>query len=320
MSLAEVAYLASEQAGLFTTAQATALDVERSTLSRTVSAGILRSPRRGVYAFESTPLSPGEELRAAWLSLDPARTVAQRLQNPTAIVVCTTSAAAHYGIGDFDTAAHEFYTDRRKQTRSDDIRLRIRVLDAGDVEVRNGLPLTTPTRIVLDLLTERFSLGHISRMIADAVRHGLPLAWPRIAEHAPEHAVEYGLSPEGLLTALAEASESPSDTARTALSMISSYPELRHVLNQQLADSLHDISTVMLPSPRTGAVESSGRSHAQSPGLRAIQKQQAQRAAKSAAHLPANTRPPIASLLDLDTLQGGGPQSGDTVTHTDNKE
>lgn len=252
MSLEEIAYLAGEQAGLFTTAQAAGLGVDRAQLHRGVHRGVLRSPRRGVYAFESTPLTPQEDLRAAWLSLDPSRTVARRLQDPATIVVSTTSAAACYGIGDFETVQHEFYTARRKQTRADDIRLRLRSLDVVDVDIRQGLPLTTPTRIVLDLLRERVDLGHISRMIADAIKQGLPIEWSRIADQATAHAEEYGLSAAGLLAALAQASESPSDAARTTLSMIESYPELSRDLHTQLAASLGTI-TRMLLSPQAAA-------------------------------------------------------------------
>lgn len=246
MSLEGIVYLASEQAGLFTTAQAAGLGVDRVQLHRGVHRGVLRSPRRGVYAFESTPLTPEEDLRAAWLSLDPSRTVAARLQDPGAVVVSTTSAAACYGIGDFETIQHEFYTARRKQSRAEDIRLRIRRLDVVDVDIRQGLPLTTPTRIVLDLLAERVDLGHISRMIADAIKQGLPIEWPRIAGQAAAHAEEYGLSAAGLLTALAQSSESPSDAARTTLSMIQSYPGLSRHLNTQLAASLGTVSQMLL--------------------------------------------------------------------------
>lgn len=320
MSLTDVAYLASEQAGLFTTAQAADLGVDRSTLHRSVRDGALRSPRRGVYVFASTPLAVEEELRAAWLSLDPAHTVAQRLQKPVEIVVCTTSAAAHYGIGDFDTAQHEFYTARRKQTRADDIRLRIRTLDAGDVEILNGLVLTTPTRIVLDLLAEGFDLGHISRLIADAVRQGRHVDWARIAEQAPEHAADYGLSPAGLFTALAGASESPSDTARTTLSMITSHPELRRDLHTQLAESLEAIGTVMLPSSLTKTSDRVGRNRAQSPALQALQTRQAQRTATVAAHRPAGMLPSITPLLGLDAFEGGQRQSRDTGMHSGNDD
>lgn len=248
MSFVDLSYLASEQMGLFTTAQANDRGVGRVKLHREVNVGTLRSVRRGVYVFTSAPWSPDEELRAAWLSLDPSRTVAQRLEDPTAIVVCTTSAAACYGIGDFDTFQHEFFTASRKQARAEDIRLRVRHLDNSDVEIRQGLPLATPTRIVLDLLAERFDLGHISRLIADAISQGRYLDWPRIASGLGDHARAYGVNAAQLLEALVTASESPINTTRTVLSMMAGHPDLSLSLSQQLAGSLEQISTALVAS------------------------------------------------------------------------
>lgn len=314
MGLAEVAYLASEQLGLFTTAQATVLGVERSTLSRNVLAGTLRSPRRGVYAFESTPYSPGEELRAAWLSLDPAHTVAQRLQNPTAIVVGTTSAAAHYGIGDFDTLEHEFYTNRRKQTRAEDIRLRVRRLDAGEVDIRQGLPLTTVPRIVGDLLAERFDLGHISRMIADAINQGLPLDWDHITHDATKHAPAYGLSPDRLLAELATASESPADTATTTRSMLESNPTLKRLLSEQLAASLDTISKTMVMPDLSTFSQIAAQEVSQLPALTQLQDRIAAELAKQLPPLPTLD---MSLPLDLSAPKTSEPRS-DRPSRRDN--
>lgn len=245
-----MATLASEQNGLFTTAQAARLEVDRVTVHRGARNGVVRSIRRGVYIFESAPFSPDEELRAAWLSLDPSRTVAERLQNPEQIVVCTTSAAQQYGIGDFETPQHEFYSTSRKQTRAEDIRLRIRTLEEGDVEIRDGLPLTTPTRIILDLLAERHDLVHISRLIADAAHNGLKVEWSRIAAHAHKFAGDYQLTDDGLLRALAESAESTSDTALAAMSMIKSNSHLNELFNKEIAVLVGSISkhlTDLLP-------------------------------------------------------------------------
>lgn len=236
MRIEEIATLASDQNGLFTTAQAARLEVDRVTLHRAARNGVVRSIRHGVYIFESAPFSPDEELRAAWLSLDPSRTVAERLQTPEQIVICTTSAAQQYGIGDFETPQHEFYSAHRKQTRAEDIRLRIRTLDNEDIEIRDGLPLTTPTRIILDLLDERHDLVHISRLIADAARKGLKVEWSRLATHAHKFAEDYQLTDDGLLQALAESSESTSDTAMAALSMLESSSHLNDLFTKELAN------------------------------------------------------------------------------------
>lgn len=321
MSLSDVSYLASEQAGLFTTAQASKLGIDRVKLHRGVQQGILRSPRRGVYAFESSPFPPDEELRAAWLSLNPSHTVAERLQIPQDIVICTTSAAAHYGIGDFDTYQHEFYTARRKQSRADDIRLRIRDLNADDVDIVQGLPLTTPTRIVLDLLSERFDLGHISRMIFDAVRKGLQIEWPRIAEQASKLSATYDLDPEGLILSLGEASESPSDTARTALSMMGSFPEINHYFTKQLADSMREISIKILSSPQmTEVAANAGKIMNSVPALQALQDTSTELTKDITVPLQNISALTLASVFNLDAFQEYKSQSKNTATPTDSED
>nr|WP_249327516.1 type IV toxin-antitoxin system AbiEi family antitoxin domain-containing protein [Corynebacterium glutamicum] len=129
---------ASDQKGQFTPAQAARLGVDRVTLRRDTRNSVVRSIRHGVYIFKATPFSPDEELRTAWLSLDPSRTVAKRLQAPEQIVICTTSAGQQHGIGDFGTPQHEFYSANRKHTRAKDIRLRIRTLEKKTLKLAIG--------------------------------------------------------------------------------------------------------------------------------------------------------------------------------------
>lgn len=310
----DVTLLASEQNGLITTAQAARLGVDRISLHRAAHSGTLRSIRRGVYAFESAPLAPDEELRAAWLSLDPSRTVAERLATPEHIVVATTSAAAQYGIGDFDTQKHEFYTAGRKQTRAEDIRLRIRSLEPQDVEITQGLPLTTPTRIVIDLLAEHQDLGHINQLVADAVHQGLTLDWNRLAARAPEFAGDYQLTPDGLLTALAESTESTATTAQVVISMLASTPDLREEFRTQLAAAVHQLSTALVtahcdeisPAPARVATD-----------FHTTQQHHAKRAAQVATRLPALPFPDLTELIhlsshrDVPTHQGDGPATTD---------
>lgn len=265
-----MATLASDQYGLFTTAQAARLEVDRVILHRGTRNGVVRSIRHGVYIFESAPFSPDEELRAAWLSLDPSRTVAERLQTPEQIVVCTTSAAQQYGIGDFETPQHEFYSARRKQTRAEDIRLRIRTLENEDIEIRDGLPLTTPTRIILDLLEERHDLVHISRLIADVARKGLKVDWSRLATHAHTFADGYQLTNDGLIQALAESSESTSDTAMAAMSMIESSTHLNELFTKDLASLVGDFSKHLTNQMSVLAVQMPSNLVEQMPGLASL--------------------------------------------------
>lgn len=196
MSIDDVRFLASDQFGLITTAQAENLGVSRVTIHRMMKQGELRLSRRGVYSFESSPLATHEEVRAAWLSLSPSRTVAEQIQDVEAPVICTTSAAAVLGIGDFQTEQHEFFVSSRKQSRAEDIHIRVRALSPDDIQVVDGLKVTTPTRIVVDLLNELRELEHIGALIVDAVRLGYEIDWKRIRNESSNVQKSYGLPAE----------------------------------------------------------------------------------------------------------------------------
>lgn len=111
------------------------------------------------------------ELYAAWLALDPARLAVNRLSDgPDGLVVSHASAAAFYGFGDLDADRHEFTVPARKQTRRPDLRLHRGALSSDDVVVHRGLPVTTPARTVVDLLTDGHDGGHVAGVLAGAIR------------------------------------------------------------------------------------------------------------------------------------------------------
>ena len=75
----DLAEIAASQWGLVTTAQARATgSPPRKTWRGYTKAGWSGS-LYGVYRVSGTPPSPLDDLRAAWLTLDPARTADQRL-------------------------------------------------------------------------------------------------------------------------------------------------------------------------------------------------------------------------------------------------
>lgn len=193
MSFDNLRSLASRQFGLFTTAQAGRYGVHRSRLHALLKKNELRLVRRGVYAFDVLAPDAHEELRAAWLALDPGKTVAERLQDDQCAVVATRSAAALYGLGNFMTYSHEFFVPARKQSRAEDIHLRLRLIPSSDVEVLEGVKVTSVTRTVLDLLADGEELEHIGDVLMDAVAKGLKIDWVRIKGHTQDVEKVYGM-------------------------------------------------------------------------------------------------------------------------------
>ena len=65
--------IASSQRGLFTSAQAKALGVERYALSRLEGLDSIERLAKGVYRMGGSPSTREEDVLAAWLSIDPGR-------------------------------------------------------------------------------------------------------------------------------------------------------------------------------------------------------------------------------------------------------
>ncbi|MDO4821435.1 MAG: type IV toxin-antitoxin system AbiEi family antitoxin domain-containing protein [Rothia sp. (in: high G+C Gram-positive bacteria)] len=194
MSFDDLRSLASRQFGLFTAAQASRYGVHRSRVHTLARRGELRLVRRGVYAFEVILPDAHEELRAAWLTLDPAKTVAERLQGDECAVVATRSAAYLHGLGDFVSYAHEFFVPFRKQSRAEDVHIRKRTLPASDIEVLEGMKVTSVTRTVLDLLADGEELEHVADVLMSAVKKDVKVDWVRIEQSTQDFTKVYGLT------------------------------------------------------------------------------------------------------------------------------
>ncbi len=183
-----LADLAAAQWGLVTTSQAQTAGVARTHLNRLAAAGVLVRLTHGVYAMRTSAGEDLLDLRCAWLTLDPTRLAADRLADSTPTAVVSHASAAHlHGHGDLLADRHEFTVPTRKQTRRPELRLHRGDFLAADVTVHHGLPVTTPTRTVLDLLTAHHDGEHVAGVLAGAVRaHQVDLddLAPRLAPFA----------------------------------------------------------------------------------------------------------------------------------------
>lgn len=170
MSVAlDVADLAAEQWGLVTSAQARELGASPQTLARLAKRGALERMSHGIYRVTGTPPSPLDDIRAAWLSLDPSRTASSRRRDELPAVVSHRSAAALHGLGDLEADELEFTASVRKQTRRADVRIHRLQLDPGEWTLLDGLPVTTITRTISDLAEARTDGGHLASVVRDAI-------------------------------------------------------------------------------------------------------------------------------------------------------
>lgn len=168
LRLAEVT---SSQWGMVTSAQAGAHGVTRLELSRLAAAGQLVRLAHGVYRNAGAPSDEFEELRAAWLSTEPRRLAAERLNDrPAGVIVSAASAARLHGLGDIPADRHEFTTDKRRQTQRPDIRYHQRSLTDREATISAGLPVTTVERTIADLVEVRTDLSLVADVLRDATR------------------------------------------------------------------------------------------------------------------------------------------------------
>ncbi|MHA3685278.1 type IV toxin-antitoxin system AbiEi family antitoxin domain-containing protein [Leucobacter sp. HY1910] len=170
-ALRELAEITESQWGMVTSAQALARGLSHVDLARLADNGDLVRLAHGVYKDAGAPSSEHEDLRAAWLSIEPKQLAWERTQHrPSFATVSGETATVLYGVGDLRAMRTEFTTLRRKQTQREEIRYKTRTLTREDVTIREGLPVTTVERTIADLVEARTQLEHIGAVIRDANR------------------------------------------------------------------------------------------------------------------------------------------------------
>jgi hypothetical protein len=191
MDLTKIASIASGQWGMITTAQAASTGIEARSLSRLAGAGELERLSHGVYRLAGSPTGPHDDLRTAWIAIDPGKTAAERISAGPTEVVSHRSAAVLLELGDLDADLLEFTTVTRRQTRRSDVVLRRGTLQPDAWTLIDGLPATTPLRTIADLSAARIDRGHLAGAVRDAMAlHGVPAA--PIAAVLSGHARAYG--------------------------------------------------------------------------------------------------------------------------------
>ena len=171
VALRELAEMSASQWGMVTSAQAAARGVTRLDLSRLTESGDLVRIAHGVYKDAGAPSGAHLDVRAAWLSSDPARLASDRLDDGhRGVVVSGQTAAWLHDIGDLRSNRTELTAPIRRQTQRADIHYRRRALSEHDATIRDGLPVTTPERTIADLVEDRTDLSIVADALRDASR------------------------------------------------------------------------------------------------------------------------------------------------------
>lgn len=160
----------AEQWGMVTSKQARTVGIDAVTLFRLKEAGFLETVRHGVYAATTAVVTAAREEQAAWLSIRPAVPGWERqpLHRDDAVLSHGTAARLH-GLGELTNSEIAMTAPRRRTSRDTDLWFKIAQLEAEDVTLIDGLPVTTVLRTVCDLLDQHIDASHIATIIRQAV-------------------------------------------------------------------------------------------------------------------------------------------------------
>ena len=173
--------LADAQLGYFSTSQAEELGVDRRYLSHHVRSGNLERVDRGVYRLLNYPSRPFEDVMATVLWVGDGA------------VASHDTALAIYGLADAMPAVIHITVPRRFRGSRPGVLIHRATLPADDVTVREGIPVTTPLRTILDVAADP---AVAAAAAGEAIERGLIRASQlrQVVEHQPDLAEVFGRS------------------------------------------------------------------------------------------------------------------------------
>lgn len=182
--------LCASQKGMFTTAQAQSMGVDRMAVSRLARNGQLEQVIRGVYRVTAAPMFRGEDVYASWLALTPSIPAFDRPCDGSGFTASLNTAAWLQELGELQAYPLAFSFPVRRQSRTG-IRFLRRELPESDIIIAAGVPVTTPGRTVLDLIDYGEDLSLVASVLKDAEAHGVPEG---MAREVNERAVRCGFA------------------------------------------------------------------------------------------------------------------------------
>lgn len=140
-------------------------------LSRLASNGHLERIARGVYRASGAPSMREEAVWAAWLSMDPG--VMSYDRDPLSCVASHNTAAWLMGLGELEAEPVTFTCPERRQVAARGIRALRAELQLTDVTTVGGLPCTTASRTVIDLISFGEDISLVAAVLHDALERSL---------------------------------------------------------------------------------------------------------------------------------------------------
>jgi predicted transcriptional regulator of viral defense system len=164
----ELVALAEENEGLVTAEQARSAGFTDSVLARLVQRERIERIARGVYRIPYFPPGRFSQYREAVLW-------AKANRGPDSVAISHETALALYGISDANpTLVHLTVpkSARLRREKPQNVTVHRDDLTKNDITVQEGLPLTTISRTVTDLLASGGRIDLLRQAISDARREG----------------------------------------------------------------------------------------------------------------------------------------------------
>jgi predicted transcriptional regulator of viral defense system len=173
--------IAENQAGYFSSSQAKEAGFSWERLSDNVKKGNFIRIYRAVYRLVQFPHSPYEDMFVTWLRTGPNS------------VISHESALYLYDLSDVLPAQMHVIMPRSGSRRRKEIRLHTHKLSENEIAHREGLPVTTASRTILDVAESGLAEEQVRQSIIDALRRGLTTKDELLiqASHRSKHAHQF---------------------------------------------------------------------------------------------------------------------------------
>lgn len=161
--------LAISQGGVFTSKQASFLNIPRYSLSYAASTGHIQRICHGAYRLGSSIDDGNDELRGIWMLTKPEVAAIDRLKTFDGIAICGSTAAAIHGIGDFFLTPYQIAVPQRFNSRKSGVKYVPKTILEEDVTWSKGLPVTKLERTLSDLLEMHEDESLVANALVDAI-------------------------------------------------------------------------------------------------------------------------------------------------------
>lgn len=166
----ELYALAEEHDGLLTSKEARALGIRDSVLVRLMQRGRLERMSRGVYRIAHYPIDRLAQYREAVLWAQASH------HGPERVALSHETALVLYGISDVNPSRVHLTVPksaRLRRERPEWIMIHRADLTVPEISQHEGMPVTTVTRSIMDVLSTTRRTDIARQAITDALREGL---------------------------------------------------------------------------------------------------------------------------------------------------